>query len=114
MFITPWFYDLPVEIAEDEQNVYVRVAMPGVSKDSLDITIDKNVVRIKGSLNKHNKNVYYSEFTYGSFERVIKLPYEVKLLSPEEYKVTYQDGVLEIQLPKAIEQRGVRIKFSEA
>jgi len=82
--------------------------------EQIDITIDKNVVRIKGSLNKHNKNVYYSEFTYGSFERVIKLPYEVKLLSPEEYKVTYQDGVLEIQLPKAIEQRGVRIKFSEA
>jgi len=71
--------------------------------EQIDITIDKNVVRIKGSLNKHNKNVYYSEFTYGSFERVIKLPYEVKLLSPEEYKVTYQDGVLEIQLPKAIE-----------
>jgi HSP20 family protein len=40
----------PVEVTEDENNVYVRAAVPGVPKDKLEITVEEDRVYLKGEL----------------------------------------------------------------
>jgi len=100
----------PVEVTEDENNVYVRAAVPGVPKDKLEITVEEDRVYLKGELQEQKKEgVFYSEMRYGTFERAIALPTTVKA---EEAKAEYRDGVVELTLPKkAPESKGVKIRL---
>ncbi|NPV88353.1 Hsp20/alpha crystallin family protein [Coprothermobacteraceae bacterium] len=102
-----------VEVTEDADNVYVRAAVPGVPKDSLEITVENDRVFIKGEVKEQRKEekegIVFSEMRYGAFERVIPLPSEVKA---EDAKAAYKDGVLELTIPKKVhEAKGVRIKL---
>ena len=45
----------PVEVTEDENNVYVRAAVPGVPKDKLEITVEEDRVYLKGELQEQKK-----------------------------------------------------------
>lgn len=103
----------PVEVTEDEKNVYVRAAVPGVPKDKLEITVENDRVYLKGEIQEQKKEekegTVYSEMRYGAFERTIALPTEVKA---EEAKAEYHDGIVELTLPKkSTESKGVKIKL---
>ncbi|WP_018962759.1 Hsp20/alpha crystallin family protein [Coprothermobacter platensis] len=103
----------PVEVTEDEQNVYVRAAVPGVPKDKLEITVEDDRVYLKGEVQEQKKEekegTVYSEMRYGAFERTIALPSEVKA---DEAKAEYHDGIVELTLPKkAVGSKGVKIRL---
>ena len=75
--------------------------IPGIDLDKIDITAEDNYLCISGSREEKekikNKNYYYKEIKYGSFERVIELPCSI---IGEKTKAEFKDGVLEITLPK--------------
>lgn len=85
-----------------ENDLVVRLEVPGIEVNQVNITIKDNLLTISGERKHtetvHEEDYYAEEFSYGAFERSLTLPREAK---PEDVRATYQNGVLEIVVPQA-------------
>lgn len=94
-------WDLAADVYEEKGNIVVKLNLPGVSPEKIDISIEGENLRISGSRGEEketkDKNYYSKEIRYGSFERTIAIPVPVKT---EGVKAEYKDGVLTVTLPK--------------
>ncbi|GAB4350143.1 MAG: Hsp20/alpha crystallin family protein [Gammaproteobacteria bacterium] len=101
----------PVDIIDREDEVVVRAEVPGVKKDELDVTVTDNRITIKGEYRKEDKeergDYHRSETSYGSFARTLELPAEV---DGTKGRAKFEDGVLEVTLPKREGSRKRSIK----
>ncbi|MCX7984007.1 MAG: Hsp20/alpha crystallin family protein [Bacteroidetes bacterium] len=100
-----------VDIAEKDDAYIVKVELPGVEKDDVKVTLESNVLTIRGEkkFEKETKkeNYHRIERCYGSFNRSFTLPSTVK---SDKIDATYKDGVLTITLPKAEEAKPKQIE----
>ena len=84
----------------------VKVQVPGVKKDDLQLNITENALTVKGETKeeekKEDKNYHRQEFRYGAFMRSITLPAPVQA---EKATAQLKDGVLEITMPKSAEAK---------
>jgi len=91
-----------VELIDRGGSYLVRAELPGVVREDVDITLSENVLTIKGetkrSADVKDEDIQYSEMTYGSFSRSFTLPTKV---DAENINATYENGILQITLPKA-------------
>ena len=104
---------LAAETWETAQSVIIRMEMPGMRKEDIDISIRGNLLRIRGekrSEGEHQSRLYrLTERAYGRFERTIPVPHSIE---EEQVEVTYRDGVITVVLPKteAIPPRQLTIR----
>jgi HSP20 family protein len=100
-----------VDIAELENEYVVKVELPGVSKDDVKITLESNVLTIRGEKKQEKEakdgNYHRVERSYGSFQRSFTLPTTVK---NDKIDAVYKDGILTITLPKAEEAKPKQIE----
>ncbi|HTP79313.1 MAG TPA: Hsp20/alpha crystallin family protein [Bacteroidota bacterium] len=100
-----------VDIKEQDDEYVVNVELPGVKKDEVKITIESNVLTIRGEKKeeKNSKEGNYQrvERSYGSFQRSFTLPSTVK---SDKIEAAYNDGVLTVTLPKAEEAKPKQIE----
>jgi len=93
-----------VDVYETEKEVVVKAELPGLTKKDVEVQATEDSVTIRGEFKKDEEvseeGYYRRERRFGRFERMIPLPAEVK---PEEAKAKFENGVLEIRLPKAKE-----------
>lgn len=115
--ILPWSGDAfspSVDVYETEKEVVVKAELPGVRKEDLEIVTLEDALTIKGEVKSEsevNEEGYSRrERRYGGFTRTIPLPMSVKA---EEAKAKFEDGVLEIRLPKREEAKvtGTKIQI---
>ena len=103
----------PVEVYETDRELVVKMDIPGVKKEDIDITVRENAVVVKAERKEEQEekteNVFRAERFYGVIERVVPLPVEVK---PEEATAEYKDGVLEIRIPKLQVEKEKKIKLA--
>ncbi|MBE0447311.1 MAG: Hsp20/alpha crystallin family protein [Actinobacteria bacterium] len=109
------FWAPAADIYEKDNNIIVRMDLPEVRPEDVDVSIVNNTLRIRGE-RKHieevrEENYYRKERRFGSFERTIELPIAVKT---EEIDATYKEGVLQVTLPKAEEKKIKEIKVKAA
>lgn len=102
-----------VDIFEEGDEVVVKADIPGVQKDDIDITITENSLTISGE-RKQEKKVKEKDFhrverSYGSFSRSFRLPENV---NGAKAKATFNDGVLEVRLPKTKANKQKKIEIS--
>ena len=92
---------MPVEVYETPNEFVVKVELPGVKKEDVDIVIRDNYLVIKAEkkeeVEEERQHVHLRERVYGKFERVIPLPPD---LDTDNAKASFKDGVLEIRIPK--------------
>ncbi len=103
-----WLGDVPtawhpsVDVYDDEEKVYVKMDLPGVSKDDIDISFDGHILSITGHRKTEDevkKDGYWSRERYtGEFHRHVHIPTDV---GSDDLKATYEDGVLLVTLQKA-------------
>ncbi len=102
-----------MDIVEDEQNIIIKVDVPGMSQKDISVEIHDDVLIIKGEKKVEEeikeKNYHVSERRYGSFIRQITLPDYVE---PEKTKAKVKDGVLTIVIPKREEVKPKKISVS--
>jgi HSP20 family protein len=95
-----------VDLIDKKDTLIFRAEMPGVKKEDIKISVDENSISVsgKGERKKEEKreDYYYAERAYGSWERTLALPTKVKT---EEVKAKYENGVLEVSLPKVEEAK---------
>ena len=105
----------PVEVAESEGDVTVKMAVPGVEKDQISITVDDHVLNVRGETKKETeekkKNYYRQEIRYGSFARAVRLPAEV---DSTKTAAELKNGMLKITLPKSKTPKAQSIKVNAA
>ena len=113
MSTTEW--NPSVDIFENENDIVVKVEVPGINAKDIDVRMENNVLMLKGErkFEKETKeeNYHRVEREYGSFSRAFALPTAVK-----EDKITaeYKDGILKIVLPKKEEVKPKSIKIEAA
>ena len=94
-------FAMPVELHEHEKEYCVNAELPGVTKDNLDIDIDKNHITInaKKEEEKEESDKHYkkSEFRYGEFSRTIYFPNEI---DTDKTSAKLEHGILKITAPK--------------
>ena len=89
------------ECWETAQSVIVRIELPGMRKEDIDVSVDHGRLRIRGikrSSDEDEPRFYLlMERAFGSFERSVPLPPNVDAGHPE---VAYEEGVITVILPK--------------
>ena len=93
---------IKMDVKEDEKNYVVHADIPGVRKEDIQVTIDGNQVSISAEVKKEKEEkqgekVLRSERYYGKVYRAFSLGQEV---DEEGAQARYNDGVLELTLPK--------------
>lgn len=90
-----------MDIVDELDQFKVEVEMPGLSEEDLKISINNNVLTIKGekttSKKDQGKNYLMREINYGAYERNIVLPESVDI---EKAKASFRKGMLWVAIPK--------------
>jgi len=101
-----------VDIYEDKDNVVVETQLGGIDPAKVDISIENNVLTIKGESEKKSevdeKNYYRKEIRRGAFYRAIPLPTKV---DGDKAAAVSEGGILKITVPKASEAKPKTIKI---
>jgi len=88
----------PVNMYDDGDKIVIEVALPGVKKEDIDLSLQDNVFTINGvRIGKTDKPHYQQEWQYGQFEREITLPTAIK---SDDIRAEYTDGILTVSMPK--------------
>ena len=93
---------IKMDVKEDEKNYVVHADIPGVRKEDIQITINGNQVSVSAEVKKEKEEkqgekVLRSERYYGKVYRAFSLGQEI---DEESAQAKYNDGVLELTLPK--------------
>jgi HSP20 family protein len=105
----------PVDIYEDNDCVTLFAELPGVSKENLDVQIDKDTLKVHGRRSTVNGaegvTRWYDEIPAKDFYRAFTIGEEI---DREKITATMNNGVLKLTLPKTekIKPRKIDIKVS--
>jgi len=102
-----------IEVFEKEDRFVVKAELPGMTEEDIDISVVGETLTIKGERKAETEvkeeDYYCCERSYGNFSRSIALPSTV---DAKKIEASYEDGVLEVNLPKAAEVKPKKISVS--
>jgi HSP20 family protein len=102
----------PADVYEDENKITLKMEVPGVKQEDLDIRIDGNTLSVSGERkfekDEKKENFRRVERQYGSFSRLFELPSSA---DRDDITANFKDGVLRIEVPKRAEARGKQIQI---
>ena len=106
---------LTMDLEERDDNLIVRMEVPGMEAGDFDIAVVDNQLIIRGekqaSLEQRHGHYHVVECAYGAFERIIPLPVTVDDTRAE---ARYQRGVLTVQLAKSQKHQHRRIEVQHS
>jgi HSP20 family protein len=99
---------LTIDVYQTPSEIVIRSAIAGVDPKDLDISINNDMVTIRGERKEEetvsDDDYFYRECFWGAFSRSVILPAEVDTTNA---KASFKNGILTIRLPK-IEKARVR------
>lgn len=97
------------DVYDNESEYVVMIDLPGIDRDSLDISIDDNSLWVRGKRDLEQDSQKRIERSHGSFLRKFgPLP---TTIDQKDVTAKYTDGVLRVTLPKRKEQSKQRIEI---
>ena len=106
----------PMDVVENEQGFQVKVQLPGIKPEDIELTVRQNSLTIKGqhSSTKEEKkeNWLVKEIRSGSFGRSITFD---KPIDADKIDTSYENGLLTISVPysEAGKPKKISIKKDE-
>ncbi|MBD1938736.1 Hsp20/alpha crystallin family protein [Microcoleus sp. FACHB-68] len=101
------------EMQETPEAIHLKLEVPGLEAKDLDVQVTAEAVAISGERRSEAKTeengMMRSEFRYGKFQRVIPLPGRVQ---NNQVQAEYKDGILQLTLPKAEEEKNRVVKVN--
>ena len=94
---------MPVDIKEYEDSYSVKVELPGINKEDINININKTCLKIEAKKETNNNDnnerhkYHKSEFRYGNYSRTLYFPHDIDTNKAE---ANLKNGILCITLPK--------------
>lgn len=103
----------PVNIWAGENSAVVTAELPGVAQKDLDLTVREDTLVIQArrepEIDPDSVSWHRRERLYGSFSRVVELPFRV---DPDKVQARFVNGVLEVELERPDADRPKRIPIS--
>jgi len=105
--------DFNIDMKENVSNYLINADIPGVNKSDIKVSVHNDMLVISTerseSKEEHDEHTHFSERTYGSYSRSIRLPSNsnINLLSAK-----YENGVLSINIPKMNTEESSSRNFS--
>ena len=104
---------LPVtDIFETDQSLTVILEMPGVDKDSVDVKVENDVLRIEGWIDfsrYEGLQPVYTEYNIGNYSRSFQLSSKI---DQDRISAELRDGVMTLVLPKSEKAKARKISVS--
>jgi HSP20 family protein len=101
-----------LDISERKDAYLVTVELPGVEAEDLEITLEDGLLTIQGERHfahdSSEQQFHRVERRYGAFRRSITLPAQVQA---EQIEASFDNGVLQILVPKMEEATPKRIQI---
>ena len=101
------------EIEETEDEVVVRVELPGMQKSDCQVTIEDNLLKINGEKRMEritgDSSYHLTERAYGAFQRTFALPRGV---DSDKAQANYDNGVMTVRMPKLAGHAGKTLTIS--
>ena len=103
----------PVDIYEDEHTIRVKMEVPGIDQNDIDIRVENNTLTVRGERkfekDEKEENFHRIERRYGQFVRTFSMPNTV---DADHVEATYHNGVLYLGLPKKAEAKPKQVKVN--
>lgn len=103
---------MPMDAYRRGENVWVHIDLPGVSTDSIDINVERNVLTVtaeRGWTSEDGDKAYLNERRTGSFSRQVHLGDGLDAVNIE---ADYHDGVLTLRIPVAEKAKPKKIEIN--
>lgn len=109
-----WHPKVNIKENDSTKELVIQIELPGMSKDDVDVHLENGVLTISGERNsekkEENERWRHIERHYGKFSRSFNVGDGI---NPENIRANFNNGVLELVLPK-VEQHNQRMKISIA
>jgi HSP20 family protein len=93
-----------IDMYQTDNDVVVKASIPGIKAEEVQINITGDILTLKGEArqeeDRKERSWHIREQRFGSFERSIVLPTDVK---SDQAEAVFENGILTITLPKADE-----------
>ncbi len=94
-----------IDIYEEGNELIIKGDLPGIRKQDIKVDLTENVLTISGEKKKEEKvereDYYRYERSFGSFCRRFEMPGDI---DTDNVKAHFEDGVLEVRIPKTRER----------
>jgi HSP20 family protein len=100
---------MPVDAERDGDTFYVYFDLPGVDPDSIDLTVERNVLQVRAERQRRGKDgveTVISERPMGVFSRQLFLG---DTLDTDHLKASYDNGVLTLEIPVSVKAKPRKI-----
>lgn len=105
---------LAIDVYQTNSDIVIQAPIAGIKKEDLDISIENDVVAIRGiretPLEAEEKKYFYQECYWGAFSREIILPSEG---DPSRAEATMKEGILTLRIPRIERERKRKIRIKE-
>jgi HSP20 family protein len=102
----------PVDIYEDANHLVLRLEVPGIPQENLQINLENQTLTVKGerkfAQDEKEENYHRIERRYGSFVRSFTLPVTIETDSAQ---ANYENGVLSVNLQKKEAAKPKQVKI---
>jgi HSP20 family protein len=103
-----------MDLVETDDHLVLRGDLPGLTEDDVDIEIKDNVLTVSGERTAQHEDqaegYHRVERSFGSFSRSLTLPHGVE---PEKVEAKFENGVLEVEIPKPAEAKSTRVQIGK-
>jgi HSP20 family protein len=97
-----------LEVYETGEALTVRAELAGIAEDELDVAVEEHLLRIRGVRRRaasEERRVYHQmDIAYGPFAAEVFIPFAI---ATEQVEASYENGVLQVLLPKMPARRVV-------
>jgi HSP20 family protein len=101
-----------MDLVETDDHFVLRADLPGMSQDDVNIEFEDGTLTVSGERKAEheskNEGYYRVERAFGAFSRSLTLPQGI---DPEAVTANFENGVLEIRVPKPEERKPRRIEI---
>ncbi len=111
---------MPLDVVRHENDVTLRIDVPGVDPEQIEVTVDRGILTISGKREEEraeNDKFIVRQRTMGAFTRRMRLP---ETLNAEAVEASYDNGVLKVRIPvleqakpRKIEVRKVEVRQAD-
>jgi len=101
----------PVNLYASDSDILAVVRMPGVNPEDIEVSINQNILTIRGYKKLPDKEASKRESYCGEFNRSVELPV---MADPDNVKAELSNGILKLTIAKAkeLQPRKIEIKKS--
>ena len=105
---------LPLDVVRHENDVTLRLDVPGIDRDAIDVTVDRGILSVtvrRLQERTENDKFFVRERTMGTFTRRLRLP---ENLNADAVEASYDNGVLEVRIPVLEQAKPRKIEVQQA